>query len=242
MAFQHQPSKNSSKTRMPLFRQIVLEGGSILRTACAIARRHWRWLLLLLLIAGTAAWRILPYDIDIHSWIVQTQPAPWKTLARRLSFWGDYWTGTLILSLLLWGLGALGRKPRWRRAAFACLLAATLAGVTANVFRYSCGRPRPRAEEPDGLRGFRLESRYHSFPSGHATTSMATAAALATALPAAGFPVLLAAVGVVWSRLYLSAHYPTDVLLGSALGLVFGLVFGLAARRLTDGRNHIAEP
>jgi membrane-associated phospholipid phosphatase len=37
---------------------------------------------------------------------------------------------------------------------------------------------------------------------------------------------------VGYSRIYLSAHYPTDVLAGAAWGMLLGFTVAMAARRL----------
>jgi membrane-associated phospholipid phosphatase len=55
-----------------------------------------------------------------------------------------------------------------------------------------------------------------SYPSAHATTSFAGAAALARALPVA--PLYALAVAMAFTRPYLGVHYPSDVVAGAMLG------------------------
>jgi membrane-associated phospholipid phosphatase len=61
-----------------------------------------------------------------------------------------------------------------------------------------------------------------SFPSAHATTSFAAAAAYSRALPLASPLFYGAATMFALSRPYLGVHYPSDVLAGVALGTVTG--------------------
>jgi undecaprenyl-diphosphatase len=75
------------------------------------------------------------------------------------------------------------------------------------------GRPagtcqlEPTVREPDRF----------SFPSGHATASMAVALAYAAAFPAFAVPLVLLAMLVGFSRIRLGVHYPSDVLAGQLI-------------------------
>jgi membrane-associated phospholipid phosphatase len=62
------------------------------------------------------------------------------------------------------------------------------------------------------------DSRYHSFPSGHATAAFALAGALVLAVPSRWALWLLVAAGVSASRLLLNAHFLSDVVAGAILG------------------------
>ncbi|MDE1170396.1 MAG: phosphatase PAP2 family protein [Verrucomicrobium sp.] len=161
--------------------------------------------------------------------------------ARGFSFWGDFLPGTMALVLLCFLAGAAGPRWRqWRRIGWALFLAAAVAGVPATLLRVSLGRPRPCATAEgvrDGLCGFRSSDRYHSFPSGHAATSFATAGALGAAVPPL-MPIALAgAAGVCWSRAYLQRHHLSDLIVGGAWGLAVGFHFGRTARGFREERR-----
>jgi membrane-associated phospholipid phosphatase len=101
--------------------------------------------------------------------------------------------------------------------------AAVTAASLAEVIKGAAGR-----ERPDG-------SSDQSFPSGHASAAFAYAAACRRNLQAteldrgwrigltAGFETL--AVGTGWARIEAQKHYPTDVLVGAALGNYIALFF-----------------
>ncbi|GAC1376387.1 MAG: hypothetical protein NVS3B25_00920 [Hymenobacter sp.] len=106
--------------------------------------------------------------------------------------------------------------------------------ITSRFFKPFFGRPRPCHDArlapllhlPDGCGG------QFGFLSSHAANSMALAVFLALALPPGRFRV--ARLGVfLWagllsySRIYLGAHYPSDVLGGAAVGALLG--WGAAA-------------
>lgn len=209
----------------PIVRQLFVEAGRI-------ARQHRRALVRALLGVALGVVVLLAFDHPWNDWLLRDQPEAWVTLADRFSYWGDFHTGTFIICGAIWLAGWWRQLPRWRVAALAAVLAAACAGLEVVALRFVLGRPRPSEQVADGLRGLRLHSGYASFPSGHSATSFGTAGALVALVPPVGIPVMIGASGVVWSRLYKSAHYPSDVWAGACIGLLHGLIFAAAARRL----------
>lgn len=183
--------------------------------------------ILLVLLAGAA---MLPFEKEWLAALTAGGESGTHHLARPISYWGDFLTGSLILALMLWMAGFFAKKALWRKAAIASLMAAMLAGAAANCFRLTLGRPRPSAEMADGFYGIQTSSKYHGFPSGHSATAFGSAAAVCVAVPAVGVPAMAGAVAVGWSRMRLRRHHPTDILVGGALGVIFGVALGRAAR------------
>jgi len=250
---------------MPLLRALLAEARALLVEAWRrrIRGSVWDWAMavptIFFALAAVAQFdfpvaRLTP--IDNGAWTPGLGPA-----AEAFSFWGDYLTGTFIVSFGLIGAGIVAKRETWRRAGLAALLAASLAGIPGSTLRLTLGRPRPSATAaeaaaqlhraspsqvvpvvsfgrtlrpsapPDGFYGPHPTALLQGFPSGHATTSMATASALLVALPEVGVPAMVGAVGVCWSRAWLGRHYLSDLVTGAALGLAFGLPLGAAARR-----------
>jgi membrane-associated phospholipid phosphatase len=210
----------------------------LFRGAGRFFRRYSFWLALSLVVVCLVSFFLFRLDNNLLLDLQACWSGPKATAtAQALSYWGDYPTGTLILVVSLWLCGALFHRPQWQRAALACLLAASCAGLLNNSFRFTVGRPRPLAHLPDGVYGPSISYRMNSFPSGHSATSAATAVSLLIALPPAGIPVCLGSAGVIWSRMELDCHHPSDVLFGAYFGIVFGLAFGCAARRMERNRS-----
>jgi len=133
--------------------------------------------------------------------------------------------GLLILITLLWAL----QRRRWIDAV-ALVAGASLSYVSVHVLKAYYDRPRPS--------GALVETTLASYPSGHAAYAVAMIAC-ATILVRAGvgwavrsavltIAVVLVAL-VALSRVYLRAHYFTDVLGGVALGLAVWALVGIAA-------------
>jgi membrane-associated phospholipid phosphatase len=212
---------------------------SLLRIAAELLRAGYRlwfahWQFWLAMLGVTVALLISLFSVDemLLDWIGAHAPTvASQHLARALSFWGDFITGTVLICVAVWLIGTSLEWPRWRRAALAAFLAAALAGITAKIMGAVIGRPRPYLENADVFAGLALSTHYQSFPSGHTATSVATAAAISTAVPVLS-PVALAGAGmVIWSRLILDRHYPSDILMGIFLAMTFGVPMGAAARK-----------
>ena len=200
------------------------------------ARLLPRWWQILLIVGVGAALVVL----DLRSWdhkllqqIRQPDNEALTLTARSFSKWGDViWAAMLAIVLFIvgWKFGC----PRWRQIAWAILISVLASTVILNSFRLTLGRARPGAlnangKPANGFYGPHLrDHKFHSLPSGHATSAFAPAAAVAAASPLIGAPCLLFAGCVSWSRLQLNQHHPLDVVTGAVLGSLIGLSFGSA--------------
>jgi undecaprenyl-diphosphatase len=127
-------------------------------------------------------------------------------------------------------LGSL-RAARVGDPAVAVRLAAVLSaesaltnGLIKSVFRRLRPDPHPELNADHGRLPYGLHRPItSSFPSGHATAAFAAATLLADGKRSgAGYFGLAALVAA--SRVYVGLHHPSDVVVGSILGLAFGAV------------------
>jgi membrane-associated phospholipid phosphatase len=183
---------------------------------------------------------IYPWDAPLLRQI-QELGAGHRELAIWLSEIGRFENSTVVLTLAL-GIGALlTRRPSFRQAAVACLMAGIMAGLAVTVLRPGIGRARPHSQLEPGFYWLELRPDLHSMPSGHAASNTASAAAVAMVMPAVGVPASLVAAGICWSRLELDQHYPTDVLWGAVLGGSIGIAIGGPLRRGRDRSTGSAQ-
>jgi undecaprenyl-diphosphatase len=94
-----------------------------------------------------------------------------------------------------------------------------------------------RRDRPDRI-GARVPIARHvpmpqtnSFPSGHAASGFAFAAAVAGSLPGAAAPLRTLASVVGYSRVHSGVHYPGDVIVGSLIGTTIGESVAFLVRR-----------
>ncbi|MEM1158332.1 MAG: phosphatase PAP2 family protein [Verrucomicrobiota bacterium] len=194
---------------------------------------------LLLLAVSLVSLILYLQDAELAARVSPEHRAGWvNELARGLSYWGDFLTFCIPVGVLFWLGGALLKRIPWQRAGVACLLGACLAGLTADLIQFSVGRARPRHDTEIQFAPFNTKTEQHSFPSGHSATAFGSATALAVCYPPVSVPLLLGASGVAWSRVYLGAHYPSDIVMGSGIGLVFGFLLGKTARKTRTTNEH----
>jgi membrane-associated phospholipid phosphatase len=153
------------------------------------------------------------FDSSITSWMVAHRTPGLTTLAHVLSTLGSQ---TVLIPVT--GLLAAALLAR-RRFVLAGLLIAAWGGAILlySLTKQLVDRPRP----PSDI-WLTDAGNSTSFPSGHATQSLATFLALALVgaawLSKPPWPgrvlALVVAVGVGWSRVYLGVHWTTDVVAG----------------------------
>lgn len=119
---------------------------------------------------------------------------------------------------------ALLISKKYRACGYMMAAGVLLSLIVGNaILKPWIARPRPYETFPqialliDAPSGF-------SFPSAHAMTSCAAAAALFCGWKKAGIAALVCALLISFSRIYLYVHYPTDVMTGMLIGAGLGIL------------------
>lgn len=120
--------------------------------------------------------------------------------------------------------GSVRRMLSWSAASLAFIFASVaVSGLLVNLIKIIVGRTRPKLWFSEGLYGISPfsvgESAYYSFPSGHANTVFALAITLAFFMPRLRALLLTGAIVIAFSRVVITAHYLSDILVGGLLGV-----------------------
>jgi undecaprenyl-diphosphatase len=175
-------------------------------------------------------------DPRVETWVLAHRTGWLTSVMKTVTWLGS--TAVIVPLLLFIAVVLIARRRDWRSPA---LLTAAVAGAVAlyDIVKPAVGRPRP----PPGL----WIGHYSggAFPSGHATQTIAFYGMLAIvfstrraprfrALAWTGAALITLVVGA--SRIYLGAHWLTDVLGGYALGAAW-MALVVAVSLLTRGRG-----
>jgi len=176
-----------------------------------------------IIIAAIAIAVSFHFDDALRDLIMQHQNPAMRNFMRYVSLLGD-WPLHAAVGLVLLGLTWRRGSEEWTRIFLAMLLAMMLAGVTDTVIKRIAPRARPSVHAETRWGGPRFSSKYHSFPSGHVAASTAFFAVLLIGRRRIGFACLPIPVLIGFSRMYLGAHYLSDVVCAAFLGTLCAFV------------------
>jgi membrane-associated phospholipid phosphatase len=191
----------------------------------AAGRRWW------LIIAAAFALAIaFGFDATIDAAVAANRIRPIELAARFVSrFLAWQWLmGAAVIALFV---ASRMRRRDWQRVLCTMIVAASVAGLSADLLRGLSGRTRPYSRTPQGFYGPRENSQwligrheFNSFPSGHTATITAFVLPLIAwrrRLATVMVPVITIVAG---ARVYIGAHHLSDVIAGAALGAVVALL------------------
>ena len=109
---------------------------------------------------------------------------------------------------------------RYKKVGLSMAIALILSLIFCNgIMKHMWARPRAFWVEGQNFQTIHD----YSFPSGHSSASFAAATAIFMWQKKEGTAALVLAALIAVSRLYLTVHYPTDVLAGTVTGIIYGI-------------------
>lgn len=174
------------------------------------------------IIAGGGAIAALVHDRDPK----YTRSLADSAFLRKAARPGEIIGSTLVefgLATSFYAFGRMGHRPRIAHIGWDLMRSQIVSQMVTQTIKFSANRERPDGEK-------------HSFPSGHASTTLASASVLHQHYGwKVGLPAYSIASYVALSRLPSNRHYLGDVVFGSAIGIIAGRTVTLherAAKRI----------
>ena len=174
-------------------------------------------------IAATAIAVSFHFDDSVRDFMMEHQNPAMRNFMRYVSLLGD-WPLHALAGLALLGVAWRRGSEQWTRIFLAMLIAMSLAGVTGHVIKRTIPRPCPSVHADMRWGGPRFSSKYHSFPSGHVDASTAFFCSLFLANRRIGLACFPIPILIGLSRMYLGAHYLSDVVCAAVLGIFCALI------------------
>jgi undecaprenyl-diphosphatase len=178
------------------------------------------------------------FDDTVRDFVAEHQNPTMRNFMRNVSFYGD-WPSHLALGLFLLGIAWRCQSKKWMRIFLSMLVATAIAGLAGTVIKRTIPRARPSVKSELRWGGPRFSTKYHAFPSGHVGASTAFFGVLIFARRRIGLACLLIPILIGLSRMYLGAHYLSDVVCAAVLGIVCAAVvwrFFLSPRQWATSR------
>ena len=170
-------------------------------------------------IATTAIAVSFHFDDSVRGFLMHHQNIAVRNFMRYVSLLGD-WPLHAVVGLVLLGFAWRRGSREWTRIFLAMLLAMLLAGAAGTVIKRAFPRARPSVHTDARWGGPRFSSKYHSFPSGHAGASAAFFGVLLIARQRLGLLCFAIPILIGFSRMYIGAHYLSDVVCAAILGML----------------------
>ena len=168
---------------------------------------------------------LLSFDLAVFSWIQSIQNPVLTPVLTVISLLGTKGAIFFLLGFVL----LIFRKTR--KVGVAVLGALAITTVCNSVIvKELLARPRPFNLDYDWWQavyrwpGFVEQPDSFSFPSGHTAAAFAAATAVLFQSRKGGLLLLLFALIMGFSRVYLEVHYCTDVLFGALFGVLYALI------------------
>jgi membrane-associated phospholipid phosphatase len=177
---------------------------------------YWILATIMAAIAIVAAFH---FDEAVRTWVAQHQNRSVNNFMHQVSRfgnWPEHFLVGLVLAAVAWRRGS----KKWTRIFLSMLIALSIAGLAGRAIKVTTGRARPSVRSEQAWNGIEFSSKFHAFPSGHVASSTAFLVVLLFANWRIGLACLPIPVLIGFARIYIGAHYLSDVVCAAVLGIL----------------------
>jgi len=174
-----------------------------------------------LVTAAAALFSYFYLDIPVASYFFSIKNNPPGQIVKSVSGLGRgewYLIPSAMVAIIFWK-----RKRHIAHKGLYIFSVVAVSGILVNIIKLITRRVRPTLYFSEGLYGlnfFEFDSDFMSFPSGHSATSMSAAVALGFLFPKLRIPFLIVGIMIAFTRMFLTNHFLSDVMVGGVLGAV----------------------
>jgi len=155
-----------------------------------------------------------------------------RFMYRITNLGGGIFTTIILLAMIVFG------KEKIRVAGIEGLTSLSVSQIFVQVLKRSLQRERPY-NILKNINTFGINLRDYSFPSGHTTASFSIATTMTLNFPSISVILVILALTIGISRMYLGVHYPTDVIAGIVIGISSAVIIHFQFIELVEKFSYI---
>ena len=170
----------------------------------------------------------MQWEFDVLYWFQSLHNPVLDQIEKVITKFGD---GGIFWILLTVAIIFLVKD---KRVGITCALALASEAVIVLLLKNTVRRSRPIWLDPTVHMLVRIPKDY-SFPSGHSAASFSVAVSIFLYNKKWGTAAIILAILIALSRMYLFVHFPTDVIVGTLIGVTMALLMGYLVKKKSSG-------
>jgi undecaprenyl-diphosphatase len=147
-------------------------------------------------------------------------------IAEFVTIWGESrWYYMILVPAFIY-FWFLAKNKLWSKRIIFIFISISASGLINMLVKWLAGRHRPSMLEKGffGFNYFGVGYELTSFPSGHTVMAFSLAAAVSILFPRLSIPAFIAAVSIGISRILITSHYLSDVIVGAGIGILSTMI------------------
>jgi undecaprenyl-diphosphatase len=147
-------------------------------------------------------------------------------IAEFVTIWGESrWYYMILVPAFIY-FWFLAKNKLWSKRIIFIFISISASGLINMLVKWLAGRHRPSMLEKGffGFNYFGVGYELTSFPSGHTVMAFSLAAAVSILFPRLSILAFISAVSIGISRILITSHYLSDVIVGAGIGILSTMI------------------